>query len=112
MAENNTYSGKTISIISYLWIIGWLIALLMHNNNRTSLGIFHLRQSLGLLIFGVLVWILMLLIGIVGIPIIGWMLYLGLFVLWLLGFLSALQGEQKPIPLVGEHFQVWLKGIG
>jgi uncharacterized membrane protein len=112
MTENNTYDGKTVSIISYLWAIGWLIAFLMHNNNKTNLGAFHLRQSLGLLILGVLVWILILLVGIIGIPIIVWMLYLGLFVLWLLGFLSALQGEQKPIPLFGEHFQIWFKGIG
>ena len=31
--------GKTIAIISYITLIGWIIALVMHQSNKTSLGL-------------------------------------------------------------------------
>jgi len=39
--------GKMAGIISYLWIIGWLVAYFgMHKDNRTELGSYQLRQTL------------------------------------------------------------------
>jgi hypothetical protein len=32
---------------------------------------------------------------------------IGLFVLWLMGLVSALKGEMRPVPLLGEHYQKW-----
>ena len=53
-------SKKTISIISYITIIGWIIAFLVYNNEteKSSLAKFHLKQSLGLGILGILNFIL------------------------------------------------------
>ncbi|MEJ8843510.1 hypothetical protein WG954_14060 [Lacibacter sp. H375] len=97
--------GKSIAIISYLTIIGWIIAFVMHGNNKTQLGAFHLRQSLFLMLTGfgvsILQWVLIL------IPIIGWiisiLLYfvlLGLFVLWIIGLIAAINGEEKEVPVL------------
>jgi uncharacterized membrane protein len=36
---------------------------------------------------------------------------LALFILWVIGFIGALQGEEKKIPLLGDIFQDWFKGI-
>jgi uncharacterized membrane protein len=36
---------------------------------------------------------------------------LGLFILWLIGFLGAVNGEKKPIPLIGEKAQTMFSGI-
>jgi uncharacterized membrane protein len=54
--------------------------------------------------------------GVVGsfvfwIPLIGWVLAIGLFVLWIMGLISAIQGEEKKVPILGEYAQEWFKGI-
>lgn len=102
----STMDGKSIAIISYLTIIGWIIAYVMHGNNKSQLGVFHLRQSLFLMLSGFAIaiaqWIFFL------IPILGWiisiLLYfvlLGLFVLWIIGLIAAINGEEKPVPILG-----------
>jgi uncharacterized membrane protein len=111
-----TMDGKSIAIISYLTIIGWIIAYVMHGNNKSQLGAFHLRQSFFLMLSGFAVaiaqWIFLF------IPILGWiisiLLYfglLGLFVLWIIGLIGALNGEEKKVPLLGDKAQQFLKGI-
>ena len=102
-------NGKTVAIISYLTIIGWVIAYIMHNNNKTELGAFHLRQMLGLILLGIIVSVLA---RVIGIPILIWVLQVVLLVLWILGFVGAVQGEKKLTPGIGAQFQEWFKGIG
>ena len=102
-------NGKSIAIISYLTIIGWVIALIMHNNNKTELGAFHIRQMLGLILLGLALSVLNMLLDIY---ILGIIIQLGMIVLWVLGLLSAIQAEKKPIPLIGDKFQEWFAGIG
>ncbi|MDJ1485719.1 hypothetical protein QNI16_34885 [Cytophagaceae bacterium YF14B1] len=98
-----TDDGKTIAIISYLTLVGFIIALIMHSSNKTSLGAFHLRQVLLLIIIGIAVSF------IAWIPILGqlvWLVtWLGLFVFWILGLISAINGEEKPMPLIGVKAQ-------
>lgn len=99
---------KTVAILSYLTIIGFIIALIMHGQKKTQLGSYHLRQTLGFVITGFAM-------GIVGvIPILGWLIVLVgmpvLFVFWIMGLVSAIQGKLKPVPLIGEHFQKWFAG--
>lgn len=103
-------SPKTVAIVAYLTIIGWIIALIMNNNNPSSLGKFHIRQALGILLISVAASLLS------GIPILGWIISLALsilaFVLWLIGILDAIAGrESKPVPVVGAQFQTWFSSI-
>jgi uncharacterized membrane protein len=113
MAEASSDNGKTVGIIAYLTLIGWVIALVMHNGNKTDFGAFHIRQMLGILIVGILMYILnMTLIFTIDIGFLGYILQLAVFVLWLLGFIGAIQGEKKLVPLLGAQFQDWFKGIG
>lgn len=112
MSESSSDNGKTVAIVAYLWIIGWIIALVMHNSNKSDLGAYHIRQTLGLLILWLAVTILNTILSFAGIGMIGYIFSLGLFVLWLLGFIGAIQGEKKAVPLVGEQFQQWFKGVG
>jgi uncharacterized membrane protein len=80
----------------------------MHMNNKTRVGAFHLRQTLGLVVTGVAGGICAM------VPILGWIVWivvtLGLIVLWLLGLLSALRGDMRPVPILGEHYQRWFAG--
>ena len=37
-------------------------------------------------------------------------IFLGFFVLWLMGLLAAINGQQKPAPVLGENYQRWFAG--
>jgi uncharacterized membrane protein len=128
MEPNNNISsadnGKNVGIISYITIIGWLIAYFgMHQNNKTELGSYQLRQTLLLHIVSFLVsWILGMIfaaiffssgfatgwLSIVGI---NWIIRVCFIILWLIGFIGAVNGEKKPIPLIGERAQTMFSGI-
>ena len=104
-----TDNGKTIAVISYITIIGWIIAFIMHNNNKTKLGAFHIRQMLGLMLLGISVSVVA---NIIGIALLVRILQIAILVLWAIGLIGAIQGEQKKIPLLGDQFQEWFKGLG
>ncbi len=101
--------AKTKAIISHLFGIGWLIALIINMNNKEEYASYYIRQNLGLIIIAFA-------LGILGnIPILGWIIGgLGgimLFVFWLLSLISSIQGEMKPIPWLGGLFQDWFKAF-
>jgi len=99
---------RTVAIVGYLTIIGFIAAIVMHMNRKTQVGAFHLRQVLGLVVTGVAGGICAM------VPILGWIVWivvtLGLIALWLLGLLSALRGDMRPVPILGEHYQRWFAG--
>jgi uncharacterized membrane protein len=106
---------RTVAILTYLTLIGFIIAIVMHGSKKTALGSFHLRQGLGLFITCIVVWIPCMIIAFIPVinlamilvwPLIG----IGLFVLWLMGLLAAVNGQQKPMPVVGEYYQKWFAG--
>jgi len=107
--NNHTVNeGKTIAIIAYLWVIGLIIAFVMNNDKKNTFAAFHIRQMVG---FNILSLANTFIIG----------SYLGfwtssiisivLFVLWIIGLMGAAQGEEKSMPLFGDLFQDWFKGI-
>lgn len=113
-AQNNADNGKTTAIVSYITIIGWLIAYFgMHQSNKTSLGSYHLRQSLLLFICGIIFQIISFAVTAVmpAIGLIFLLLGLGFLVLWILGLIAAINGQEKPMPLIGEKAQEMFKGI-
>jgi len=99
MANNN---AQLVAILSYITPIGWIIALILHLDKKTSLGGFHLRQGLIILAASVLIsWI----------RYINWILGIILFILWIMGLVSAVKGTQKVVPLIGKFGQEWFKGL-
>ncbi|MDB5141782.1 MAG: hypothetical protein JWQ66_495, partial [Mucilaginibacter sp.] len=106
MEPNNNITtgdnGKTAGIISYLTIIGWLIAFFaMHKDNKTDLGSYQLRQTLLFHIVSMVVyWILGMIFAAIffssglttgwfSIIAINWILRVGFFILWIIGFIGA-----------------------
>lgn len=108
MTETSSDDGKTVAIISYITIVGWIIALIMNNGNKTEFGSFHIRQSLGIILVAIGLAIINALIGI---ALLGWIIQIAILVYWILGFIGAIQGEKKPVPFLGEQFQEWFKSI-
>ena len=102
IAQDNS---KTVAIVAHLTFIGWIIALILNNQNKSQLGSFYIRQVLGI--------ILMALVGSFTV----WLFFIGLiiliftFVMWLISLINAINGKMTPIPVVGEMFQNWFKGI-
>lgn len=98
---------KTKSIVAHLTIIGWVIALVLNQTEKGPNTSFYLRQMLGLVILSILGWV----IAFTGVPVISMIWYILVFVLWIISLVGALSGEQKPLPVVGDMFQQWFKGI-
>ena len=100
---------KSTAIVSYLTLIGFIAAVIMHGTRKTRLGAFHLRQSLGLMLTSIAVACGATILGFV--PFVGWLaalaLWFGLLALWVGGVLAAMNGELKPVPVLGIHFQKW-----
>ena len=100
---------KTIAIVAYLTVIGLVVALVMNNEKKDLFSTYHIRQSLGL----VLTSIALSLINVI--PILGWIVSLiGAFVLlymWVMGLLNAINGREKPVPILGEKYEEWLKSV-
>jgi uncharacterized membrane protein len=113
-AQNNVDNGKTTAIVSYITIIGWLIAYFgMHQSKKTSLGSFHLRQSLLLYVIAIVYQIVVYIIAML-VPAIGMILSLGglvFLVLWIMGLIAAINGEEKPMPVIGAKAQEIFKSI-
>jgi uncharacterized membrane protein len=98
---------KTVAILSYLTIIGFIVAIVLHGRGKTRLGSFHLRQALGLFLTFIVAGVCNAVLALV--PLIGWLailvIWLGLVVMWVLGLIGAAQGQMKPVPVLGETFQ-------
>ena len=100
--------NKNAAIVAYLTIIGAVIAIFMNNENKSAFASFHIRQALGIfLTFFAL-----------GYPIgyfDNWMIssafYVFFFILWIYGFMGALNGEEKKVPLVGDFYQNLFKNL-
>ena len=100
---------NTIAIVAYLTVIGLIAAFIMNNDKQNEFGTYHIRQSLGLCVTA-------LALAVVGmIPILGWIAnVIGFFVLlfmWVMGLMKAINGKKEPVPLLGEQYAEWFKGV-
>ena len=89
--------AKTTGIISYLSIVGWLIA---YSTGDKEGARFHLNQSL-ILNAG---WLLVSILSRFPRPIryISWIAEMVLAILWIIGFIAAIKNEERKVPLLGE----------
>ena len=93
--------AKTKAIISHITWIGWVIALVVNSKEKDELTSFYIRQTLGIFLLSFVAMIPMLR-TIVGIAMV---------IFWIVSLIGAVQGEMKPIPIIGEYFQEWFKGL-
>lgn len=106
---NDIEKGKNTAIVSYLTIIGSVVAIFMNQEeNRSAFASFHIRQALGIFLTFFLL----------GYPIgyfDNWMVsasfWVFIFILWIYGFLGCLNGQQKTVPFVGDFYQKLFKSF-
>lgn len=105
--------GKAFAILSYaLGLIGipfFLVPLIMRNNDYS---LYHAKQCLILAIAGIVMGtlgsiLLAVCIGVVILPLAVILFY----VLGIIGLINSVQGQQKPLPLIGAWGEEWFKGI-
>jgi uncharacterized membrane protein len=110
-----TPEDRTAAILSYITIIGFIVAIILHSSKKTAIGAFHLRQVLGFIIAGLAVGISVAICAFIlaFIPVLGpilifllWaVLWVGGLVLWIMGLIAAIQGRQTPVPVIGAQIQ-------
>jgi uncharacterized membrane protein len=104
--DNN--SGKNTAIISYLTILGAVIAIFMNNDSKDNFASFHIRQALGIFCS---FFLLGYFIGYFDSWMVSSAFYIFYFILWIYGFIGAIQGEHRLVPIVGGFFQKTFKNL-
>lgn len=107
--EATIEDGRVIAILAYITVVGFIIAIVLNNDKKNPFAFFHIRQSLG-------IWLLGLVIGVVAvIPFLGWIVALVgwvlIVVLWVIGLINAIGGKMKPVPIFGNLFEDLFKSI-
>ncbi len=105
----NIDKSKNTAIVAYLTIIGSIIAIFMNQEeNKSEFSSFHIRQALGLFLS---FFMLGYFVGYADSWTATSAFYIFYFILWIYGFLGALQGEKKELPVVGSFFQNTFKSL-
>lgn len=106
-------NSKTLSIISYITVIGWIIAFFSGKEQNDPLLKYHLKQSLGLAIVSVVLNIILNIIVYI-VPSLSFLSIAGFVVIifWILGMINAANSAEKPIPVFGKAFENKFSFIG
>lgn len=100
--------GKTTAIVSYLTIIGAVIAIFMNQEKQNGFASFHIRQALGIFVS---FFLLSYFVGNIDSWTASIAFYIFYFVLWIYAFLGVIQGKMMLIPLLGQFFQKIFKNV-
>jgi len=105
----NLDKSKNTAIVAYLTLIGSVIAIFMNQEeNKSEFASFHIRQVLGLFLS---FFLLGYFVGYANSWTATSAFYIFYFILWIYGFSGALQGQKRPLPLVGGFFQSLFKSL-
>tara|TARA_R110000868_G_scaffold183051_1_gene424220 strand:- start:22 stop:360 length:339 start_codon:yes stop_codon:yes gene_type:complete len=111
MTEQDIEKGRNNAIISYITIIGVIIAFYLNNepDKKSAFASFHIRQSLGLwLTF----WALGYIIGSFDSWLVTSGFYLFFAVLFIYGFSNAIGRKALSVPLLGDFYQKIFANLG
>lgn len=107
--QDAAQKGKTFAIVSYITLIGTLIAFFMNRDDRNPFVSFHVRQALGL---GLTWYILGYFVG--GFD--SWMISISFWVffmaLFIYGVVGAATGKENEVPILGPFYQKIFSSIG
>lgn len=107
--ENLTVKeGKTASVISYLTIVGTLIAIFMNQEPKNTFARFHIRQAFGINASYLTVAAILNNFQIISAYYAFWIFF---SILAFYGLYGAFMGKTNPIPIIGEKFQQWFTFI-
>jgi uncharacterized membrane protein len=106
--NKNSSNGQNAALVSYLTLLGALIAMSMNSHVQHPFARFHIRQAFGIhLLFHAFAILVSNYLDFISFGIL-WLIYL---VVWGHGFWNAIQGKQTLTPIVGSYFQKWFTFI-
>ena len=79
---------RVTGIVAYLTWIGLIVAIIAGDKDGAK---FHLNQALVIMLFSLISLI----------PCIGWIWGIFMIVCWFIGFIAAINEEEKEVPLIG-----------
>lgn len=98
--------GKTNATISYITLIGTIVAIVLNSSKKNTFASFHIRQMVGLnIIYFLNQWIVLRYFGWIAFGVVAAINT----VLWFIGFMGVVKNEEKRVPIFGDHFQEWFK---
>ncbi len=115
MEENKEQlQDATVGIVAYITLIGFIIAIVLNGNksgDEKKFGAHHLRQALGLIIFAVGGYIVLMILSAILIAI-SWklltvisifslLLWLSILGLMIVGIINASNKTTKELPVIG-----------
>ena len=106
--DTTSENAKGAAIVAYLTIIGTIIAYFMNNDSKNTFASFHIRQALGI---HITYFLLGAFVSIFDSWMVTYSFWIFIIILWGYGLLTAIQGEQKEVPLLGEQFQKWFSTV-
>ncbi len=93
--------GKMFAFLGvFLTIVGFIIVLLAKKDNKYAM--YYAKQGLVLFVAWMIIWV----VGAI-IPVLGWFVIMPLgqlfmLILWIIGIVNSLSGEEKPVPIIGQ----------
>jgi len=111
----NAQDDKVIGILSYLGIL-WVVAYVLYGSKKTEYNLFHVKQGLLLLILIVGLVIVSTIFSFIPILNIIWailvmFIYLFIGIVAIIGIINAANGQMKPLILVGQFADTYLKNF-
>ena len=80
----------------------------MNQDDKNAFASFHIKQALGI---NISFYLLAVLVSMFDSWLISSSFYIFIFILWIFGFITAIQEEQKTVPIIGSYFQAWFTFI-
>lgn len=108
MTPEEIKEGKTAAIVSYILIVGVLIAFSINSETKNKFAAFHIRQGLGLTLTFIILGVSISSFESIYVAAPMWIF---VSVLTIYGIFTAAKGETTPLPLLGNIFQKWFKTI-
>ncbi len=95
--------GKNIAMIAYAPFVGFFIAFFMNSELKHPFATWHIKNMFGLFLLFVVSMVVQTQVNVI----LGDIMWLMVFVLWIFSFVMAVRNQQKAIPLLSEKFQQW-----
>ena len=105
--QTNANNSKALAIITYITLIGWIIAFALNNKQKNALVSYHQRQALGIQLIYFSIAFVISITGLLSLQV----LFLGVFIFMIIGISNASKQLNKPLPLVGVYFENWFESI-
>lgn len=108
MTQDSTNPGQSNAVVAYITIFGAIIAIFMNRETENAFARFHIRQAFGLHLSFFAIGYTLSYAGNLMATFAFWGCF---FILWLYGFIGAIQQRKHLIPVIGKFFQKWFTFI-